>query len=273
MRVPAPDMYRLPTGVSREQARAYFLSQIERVLAEHHQRIAAIVIEPLVQAAAGMVMHPPGFLRGIADLARKHDVLLIADEVAVGFGRTGKMFACEHEQVTPDLLCLAKGLTGGYMPVAATLTTDEIWQAFLGSYAESKTFFHGHTYGGNPLGCAVALATLDVFDEEQTLAKLTPKIARLAEHLARIAGHEHVGDTRQCGMIGAVELVRDRASKEPYPWEDKRGMRVCDWARGQGVLLRPLGNVLVVMPPLSVTLEELDRIMHALEAGIVAVTE
>lgn len=272
MRVPAPDMYRLPPGIGREQAPAYFLSQIEGVLIEHHERLAAIVIEPLVQAAAGMVMHPSGFLRGIAELARKHDVLLIADEVAVGFGRTGKMFACEHEQVTPDLLCLAKGLTGGYMPVAATLATDEIWQAFLGTYAESKTFFHGHTYGGNPLGCAVALATLDVFEEEQTLANLPPKMIRLGEHLARIARHKHVGDVRQCGMIGAVELVRDRESKEPYPWEEKLGMRVCDWARGQGVLLRPLGNVLVIMPPLAVTLDELDRIMRALEAGIVAVT-
>jgi adenosylmethionine-8-amino-7-oxononanoate aminotransferase len=198
---------------------------------------------------------------------------LIADEVAVGFGRTGRMFACEHENVTPDFLCLAKGLSGGYMPVAATLTTSEVWRAFLGSYAESKTFFHGHTYGGNPLGCAVALAVLDVFDQEQTLARLPPKIARLAEHLERIGRRPHVGDVRQRGMIGAIELVRDRATRAPYAWEEKRGLKVCDWARGRGVLLRPLGNVLVVMPPLSVTLDELDRICEALEGGIAAVTE
>jgi adenosylmethionine-8-amino-7-oxononanoate aminotransferase len=217
-------------------------------------------------------VHPSGYLAGLSALARRYDVLLIADEVAVGFGRTGKMFACEHEDVTPDFLCLAKGLSGGYMPVAATLTTGEIWRAFLGTYAESKTFFHGHTYGGNPLGCAVALAVLDVFEEEQTLANMPPKIARLAEHLERIGRHEHVGDVRQCGLIGAIELVRDRATREGYPWEEKRGLRVCDWARGQGVLVRPLGNVLVVMPPLSVTLAELDRICDALEGGIVAVT-
>ncbi len=270
---PAPDMYRLPAAVTRERALEHYLAAVERVLAAEHERIAAIVVEPLVQAAAGMLVHPHGYLHGLRELATRYDVLLIADEVAVGFGRTGTMFACEQENVTPDLLCLAKGLTGGYLPLAATLATDEIWQAFLGSYAESKTFFHGHTYGGNPLGAAAALATLDVFDEEQTLANLQPKIARLGEHLQRIARLEHVGDVRQCGLIGAIELVRDRASKVPYAWEEKRGLRVCDWAREQGVLARPLGNVLVIFPPLSIRLEELDRIAAALEGGIRAVTE
>jgi adenosylmethionine-8-amino-7-oxononanoate aminotransferase len=272
LRAPAPDMYRLPEGVSREQALAHYLRAVEEILARDHERIAALVVEPLVQAAAGMRMHPRGYLAGLRELAHRYDVLLIADEVAVGFGRTGKMFACEHEGVTPDFLCLAKGLTGGYMPVAATLTTSAIWQAFSGTYAESKTFFHGHTYGGNPLGCAVALATLDVFDEEHTLANLPPKIERLAEHLARMAEHPHVGDTRQCGLIGAVELVRDRATREPFPWNERHGHRVCEWARTQGVLLRPLGDVLVIMPPLSVSLEQLDRICEALAGGIRAVT-
>ncbi len=155
----------------------YHLDKVERALAEHSKKIAAFVIEPLVQCAAGMVTHPPGYLRGVRELCTKYDVLLIADEVAVGFGRTGKMFACEHEQVTPDFLCLAKGITGGYMPLAATLATNEIWNAFLGTYAESKSFFHGHTYGGNPLGAAVALANLKIFEEEQTLEQLEPKIA------------------------------------------------------------------------------------------------
>lgn len=273
LRAPAPDVYRLPAGVTAEGALAHYLREAESIIQAHHERLAAVVLEPLVQAAAGMLMHPPGYLRGLAEIARRHDVLLIADEVAVGFGRTGTMFACQQEGVTPDLLCLAKGLTGGYMPVAATLATDEIWRAFLGTYAESKTFFHGHTYGGNPLGAAVALATLDVFDEEQTLANLPPKIERLREHLARISEHAHVGDTRQRGMIAGIELVADRNTREPYPWEEKRGLAVCDVARRHGVLLRPLGNVLVVMPPLSVSLEELDRILLALEAGIVEVTE
>jgi adenosylmethionine-8-amino-7-oxononanoate aminotransferase len=273
LRAPTPDMYRLPTGVTKETALSHYLSAVEEILASQHERIAAVVVEPLVQAAAGMVMHPRGYLRGLRDLTRRYDVLLIADEVAVGFGRTGTLFACQQEDVSPDLLCLAKGLTGGYMPLAATLASDEIFQAFLGAYADSKTFFHGHTYGGNPLGAAVALATLDVFAEEDTLQQLQPKMARLGEHLTRIGQHEHVGDVRQCGLIGAVELVRDRATKQPYPWEEKRGMRVCDHARASGVLLRPLGNVLVMMPPLSITLDELDQIASALEQAIVATTD
>jgi adenosylmethionine-8-amino-7-oxononanoate aminotransferase len=197
-------------------------------------------------------------------------VLLIADEVAVGMGRTGKMFACEQEGVTPDFLCLAKGLTGGYLPLAATITTDEVWQAFVGKYEESRTFFHGHTYGGNPLGAAVALATLDVFEEEQTLAAIQPKIARLREHLSRIAQHRNVGDVRQLGLIAGIELVRDNATREPFPWTEKRGIRACQHALTEGVWLRPLGNVVVIMPPLAISLAELDRICTAAERGIAA---
>ena len=273
VRVPAPDPYRTPEGVSDEDLLAYRLEQLEQVFAEHHHRLAAMVIEPLVQAAAGMIVHPPGYLKGVRELTRRYDVLLIADEVAVGMGRTGKMFACEHEDVVPDFLCLAKGLTGGYLPLAATLATDAIWQAFLGDYAESKTFCHGHTYGGNPLGAAVALATLDVFDEERTLEQLPPKIDRLREHLGRISQLPHVGHVRQCGLIAGIELVRDKSTKEPYAWPEKRGIRVCNHARRHGVLLRPLGNVLVIMPPLAITLDQLDRILTAVERGIVAVTE
>lgn len=272
LRLPAPDPYRTPPGVTRENCLDYHLSQLEAVLREHHQRIAAMVIEPLVQAAAGMIVHPPGYLRGVRELTRRYEVLLIADEVAVGFGRTGRMFACEHEDVAPDLMCLAKGLTGGYLPMAATLATTELWNAFLGDYAESKTFFHGHTYGGNPLGAAVALASLDVFEEERTLQNLPPKIARFREHLDRIACLPHVGDVRQRGLIAGIELVLDRGTKEPYPWEQKYGMRVCEHARREGVLLRPLGNVLVILPPLAISLEELDRICTAVERGVVAIT-
>lgn len=272
LRVPAPDTYRTPSGVPPERLSEHYLRQVEAVLAAHHQRIAAVIVEPLVQAAAGMIVHPPGYLRGLRELTRRFDVLLIADEVAVGMGRTGRMFACEHEDVAPDFLCVAKGLTGGYLPLAATLTTDEVYSAFLGDYAEGKTFFHGHTYGGNPLGAAVALATLDVFEEEQTLKRLPEKIARLAERLARIGRLEHVGDVRQCGMIAGIELVRDRATKEPYPWEERRGIRVCNHARTEGVLLRPLGGVVVILPPLAISLDELDRICGAVERGIGAAT-
>lgn len=267
-RLDLPNPYRPPAGASPDNILPHCLGQLERLLAEHHERIAAMVIEPLVQCAAGMIMHPAGYLAGVRELTRRYDVLLIADEVAVGMGRTGTMFACEHEQVAPDLLCLAKGLTGGYLPLAATLATDAIWEAFLGDYAEGKTFFHGHTYGGNPLGAAAALATLDVFEEEQTLARMQPKIARLAEHLQRIARLPHAGDVRQRGLIGAVELVRDRRTKEPFAWQERRGQQVCDHARTRGVWLRPLGDVIVLMPPLSVTLDELDRIATAAEQGI-----
>lgn len=272
IRLLAPDTYRLPNGVTRETASEHYLGQMERAIAEHHAELAAVVIEPLVQAAAGMLTHPPGFLAGVREITRRYGVLLIADEVAVGMGRTGTMFACEQEQVTPDLLCLAKGLTGGYLPLAATLATDEIWRAFLGKYEESRTFFHGHTYGGNPLGAAVALATLDVFEEEQTLAAMQPKVERLAEHLARIARHSQVGDVRQRGLMAGIEMVRDKAAKEPYPWSEQRGIRACRHALTHGVWLRPLGNVVVILPPLAITLEELDRICRAAEAGILEAT-
>ena len=273
VRIPAPDMYRLPRGVAPEAALDHYLAAAERVLAQHHRRLAALVMEPLVQCAAGILVHPPGYLRGIAELCRRYDVLLIADEVAVGFGRTGTLFACEQEGVTPDLMCLAKGVTGGYLPLAATLATESVYQAFLGTYADSKSFFHGHTYGGNPLAAAVALASLDLFDEEQTLARLPEKIDCLTEHLRQIARRPHVGDVRQCGLIGGIELVRDRASAEPYDWSEKRGLDVCRQALARGVLARPLGNVLVVMPPLAITLDEIDRIMLALDESIGLATE
>jgi adenosylmethionine-8-amino-7-oxononanoate aminotransferase len=272
VRVPAPDCYRRPDGVAADQACSYYLNQLQQVLEARHQEIAALVIEPLIQGAAGMITHPPGYLRGVRELTRRYDILLVADEVAVGFGKTGRMFACEHEDVSPDLMCLGKGLTGGYLPMAATLATDRIWQAFLGDYSQSRTFFHGHTYGGNPLAAAAALASLDVFEEEQTLAGLQPKIERLGEHLQELADHPYVGDVRQRGLIAAIELVQDRATKTPFPWTEKRGIRVCDSALAQGVWLRPLGNVVVIMPPLSITLEELDRICAAAKQGIDAAT-
>jgi adenosylmethionine-8-amino-7-oxononanoate aminotransferase len=272
LRLPAPQLYRLPEGVRPEQACPHYLLQLQRLLEAEYTRIAAVVLEPLVQAAAGMLTHPPGYLSGVRELTRQYGVLLIADEVAVGFGRTGTMFACEQEGVTPDFLCLAKGLTAGYLPLAATLTTDEVWNAFLGDYASSRTFFHGHTYCGNPLAAAAALANLRVFEEEQTLASLPRKTARLTELLASIARLEHVGDVRQRGLMAGIELVRDREAKTPYPWEEQRGLRVCLHARTEGVLLRPLGNVIVIMPPLTITLDQLDRICVAVERGIAAVT-
>jgi adenosylmethionine-8-amino-7-oxononanoate aminotransferase len=268
VRLPTPDTYRLPPGVGAAGALGYYLAQCEAAIQKHHESLAAVVIEPLIQAAAGMVTHPRGFLRGVREIAQRYGVLLIADEVAVGMGRTGTLFACEQEDVIPDLLCLAKGLTGGYLPLAATLASDRIWQAFLGRYEDSKTFYHGHTYGGNPLGAAAAIATLDIFDEERTLQQMTAKTARLTEHLARIAEHPNVGDVRQRGLMAGIELVQDRATKQPFPWAEKRGIRVCQHAMGEGVWLRPLGNVVVILPPLAVSLDELDQICTAVEHGI-----
>ncbi len=273
LRAAVPDTYRLPPGVPKDRLMEHSLASLDQLLAEHHARIAALVIEPLVQAAAGIIVHPGGYLRGVRELTRKHDVLLIADEVAVGFGRTGRMFACEHEAVTPDLLCLAKGLTGGYLPLAATLATEEIWQAFLGDYASGRTFYHGHTYGGNPLGAAAAMATLDVFEEERTLEHLQEKIARLGDLLAPISRRPHVGQIRQCGLIAGIELVRDRATREPYSAAERIGRRVCDAALRHGVLLRPLGDVIVLWPPLAISLEQLAEIVAAVDCGIAEVTQ
>jgi adenosylmethionine---8-amino-7-oxononanoate aminotransferase len=268
LRIAAPDANHLPPGVSADGLLEHSLAALDHLLAEHHARIAALVIEPLVQAAAGVIVHPKGYLHGVRELTRKHDVLLIADEVAVGFGRTGRMFACEHEGVTPDLMAIAKGLTGGYLPMAATLTTEEIWQAFLGDHASGRTFYHGHTYGGNPLAAAAAIASLDIFDEERTLEQLHSKIARLGELLAPLAERPHVGHVRQCGLIAGIELVQDRGAREPYPTAIGVGRRVCDAVLRQGVLLRPLGDTIVIWPPLAISLEQLEEIVAAIAWGI-----
>jgi adenosylmethionine-8-amino-7-oxononanoate aminotransferase len=268
LRAPVPDAYRLPPGVTSDGLLAHSLAAFDRLLAEHHARIAAVVIEPLVQAAAGIIVHPSGYLRGVRELTKKYDVLLIADEVAVGFGRTGRMFACEHEGVTPDLFCIAKGLTGGYLPMAATLASEEIWQAFLGDHASGRTFYHGHTYGGNPLAAAAAMATLDIFEEERTLEQLPEKISGLSALLAPLADHPHVGQIRQCGLIAGVKLVRDRATRESYPPSERIGRRVCDVALRHGVLLRPLGDVIVIWPPLAISVQQLAEIVAAIECCV-----
>ncbi|MEO7860123.1 MAG: aminotransferase class III-fold pyridoxal phosphate-dependent enzyme, partial [Nitrospirales bacterium] len=240
-------------------------------LKERHRELAGFIIEPLVQAAAGMLTSPPGYLKRVRELCTKYNVLLIADEVATGFGRTGKMFACQHEGVTPDLMAISKGLTGGYMPLAATLTTDEIYQAFLGTYADFKTFFHGHSYTGNPLGCAVALANIEVFQKEKTLARLQPKIKTLAQLLLPLRQLSQVGEIRQQGFIVAIELVENKQTKKPYPLEARIGHKVAMNARNRGLLLRPIGNVMVLMPPLSTSHTELRRMVEILREAIEAV--
>jgi adenosylmethionine-8-amino-7-oxononanoate aminotransferase len=244
------------------------LAGLDRLLDQHRGTVAAIIMEPLVQAAAGVYVHPRGFLGGVAELARRHGVLLILDEVATGFGRTGSMFACEQEGVSPDVLCLAKGLTAGYLPMAATLTSTRIWNAFLGRHADRRTFFHGHTYGGNPLAAAVGIASLDLFEEERVLERLAPKIERLHAHIDRLASLPQVGAVRRIGLAAGLELVCDKARGTAYPWQEQRGMRACRAARGHGALLRPLGDVVAIMPPLCISLEEIDHLARAVEAGI-----
>ena len=270
---PSPYCYRCPYDKDKAACSFECLGGLEEILSKNSDSVAAMVMEPLVQGAGGMIVHPEGFLSGVKDLCEKYNILLIADEVMVGFGRTGKMFACSHEDVTPDIFTISKGLNGGYMPLAATLATDEIYNAFLGKYSEQKTFFHGHTYTGNPLACAAALASIDIFGNEKVIEGLEPKIRALQERLEQFWELKSVGDVRQCGLIAGIELVKNRETKEPYSWEEKIGIRVSYEARQRGLITRPLSNVMVIMPPLSIKISELNNMMEILYESIECVTE
>ncbi len=263
-----PYCYRCPLKLAYPSCKIACIDPIEQILKRRHRELAGFIIEPLMQAAAGMIPQPAGYLKRVRELCTKYNVLLITDEVATGFGRTGKMFACEHERITPDLMAISKGLTGGYMPLAATLTTDEIYQGFLGTYDEFKTFFHGHSFTGNPLGCAVALANLQVFRQEKTLSRLSAKIKMLTQWLKPIADIPHVGDIRQRGFMVGIELVQDKTTKTPYPLSAKTGHHVAAIARSKGLILRPIGNVLVLIPPLSTTTEELKKMLEIIKKSI-----
>jgi adenosylmethionine-8-amino-7-oxononanoate aminotransferase len=269
----SPYCYRCNLGKTYPSCDLGCLTQIEDVIKKHHHETSALIIEPLVQGASGMLVSPPGYLKGIRELCTRYNILMIADEVAVGFGRTGKMFACEHEDVAPDILTLGKGITGGYLPLAVTIATDEIYNAFLGEYDEFKTFFHGHTYTGNPVACAAALASLDVFEKDRTIIELQKKIGFLEKGLKRFWDLKHVGDVRQKGFMVGIELVSNRDSKEPFPLHNKTGIKVIMEARRRGVILRPLGDVIVLMPSLSVTLQELDELLKVTFDSIRNVTE
>ena len=273
LRAPAPYCYRCPLDREPETCSMACLGEMDDLLSEHADEIIAVVMEPLVQGAGGIIVHPEGYLAGVRALCDKVGVLLICDEVAVGFGRTGRMFACEHEDVRPDIMALAKGLTGGYLPLAATLATEAVYGAFLGEYEEFKSFFHGHTYTGNALGCAAALATLDIFEKERTLDAIQPRIEQLAQRLEGFRALEHVGDVRRRGLIAGIELVRDRTTKAEYEPADWVGIRVAQAARKRGLITRPLGNVIVIMPALAMSAETLDRMLDVLYESIREVTE
>ncbi|MBI3616279.1 MAG: adenosylmethionine--8-amino-7-oxononanoate transaminase [Candidatus Omnitrophica bacterium] len=265
-KVPAPYPYR---GVSSEDS----LRELRKTLDSHREEIAAVVVEPGCQGAAGIITQPPGWLKKVERVCRESGVFLIADEVAVGFGRTGTMFACQKEGVRPDFLCVAKGLSGGYLPLAATLTTEKVYRGFLGSTGSLRTFFHGHSYTGNPLACAVALENLRIFRRERVLERLKPKIRLFTEELGPFKQLLHVGEVRQRGLIAGIELVRDKVRRTPYPWEEKIGIRVCQSLRERGILLRPLGNVIVLMPPLAISPDELRFLCRETFAALRSVTE
>jgi len=269
----SPYCYRCPLGKTHPACSLACLETLEEVLKKHRHDIAAFIMEPLVQGAAGMIVFPKGYVKAARELCRRHDVLFIADEVAVGFGRTGKMFACRHEGVSPDIMAVAKGITGGTLPLAATLTTGEIYRAFLGKVEDCKTFYHGHTYTGNPVACAAAIASLDVFEEERVLAALQPKIRFLKKKLAVFRSLDHVGDIRQCGFMVGIELVENRKTKKPYAAEKRMGHRVILEARKHGVFIRPLGDVIILMPPLSISPEELQLLCDVVFEAVKKVTE
>lgn len=272
LKAPSPHPYRCTFCAGDRGCNQGCLRAVEEILERDAHRIAAFIVEPLIQGAGGMLVHPEGYLKGIAELCRAHDVLLIADEIATGFGRTGAMFACGKEGVAPDMLCLGKGITGGYLPVAATLATSEIFDAFLGEDNEGRTFFHGHTYTGNPLGCAAALAAIERFETHDVLASLARKIEQLTRGLGRFRDLAHVGDVRQCGFIAGVELVADRSGGRPFPSEERIGARVCGEARKRGLLIRPLGDTLVLMPPLAISDPDLETLLDIVYESIGLVT-
>jgi adenosylmethionine-8-amino-7-oxononanoate aminotransferase len=273
IKIPTPATYRLPPAFSGDDYRAHCLSELERVVVEHRDRIAGFVIEPLVQGAAGILVHPAGWLRRVRELTAENDILLIADEVATGFGRTGTLFACEQEAVRPDLLCLSKGLTGGYLPLAATLATDAIYEAFLGEPALGRTFFHGHTYTGNPLGCAAALASLALFERNSVLDNVHNNSRLLEARLAELHHHPHVGDIRQKGIMAGIELVADKTSRAPFEATARVGHRIVLAARRQGVVLRPLGDVIVLMPAPAMPSRLVDELCTATFAAIDEILE
>lgn len=271
--IPSYYCYRCELGLSYPSCELACADALEPVLERLKGQVAAVIVEPLVQGAAGMIAAPDGHLRRIRELCNAYETLLICDEVATGFGRTGTIFACEQEGITPDLLCLAKGITGGYLPLAATLATEEIYESFLGPYEAQKAFFHGHSYTGNPLGCAAALASLRILQRTETQAHLKALINRLASGLGRIRELAHVGEVRQRGLMVGIELVRDKETREPYGWKERMGIKTIMEARRKGVILRPLGNVIVLMPPIALTLEQCDQLLDVTEASIRAATE
>jgi len=268
LKVPSPDCYLRPEGMDWEAHSRQMFAHMERTLAEHHASVAAVIVEPLIQGATGMRMYHPVYLRLLREACDRYGVHLIHDEIAVGFGRTGTMFACEQAGIRPDFLCLSKALTGGYLPLAACLTTDAVYQAFYDDYHTLRAFLHSHSYTGNPLACAAALATLDIFAQDDVIEANKPLARRMAEATAHLVDHPHVGEVRQTGMALAIEMSADKARRTPYPWQERRGLAVYQHALSRGALLRPLGNVVYFLPPYVITPEQIDFLAEVASEGI-----
>lgn len=269
IRAEGPDCYRCPFQENPGSCDTPCISFIEEKIKQHHEELTAVIIEPLIQAAAGMKMYPPGYLKKLRQLCSQYDVHLIADEIAVGFGRTGTMFACEQAGVSPDFLCLSKGLTGGYLPLSVVMTTEDVYDAFYDDYETMKAFLHSHSYTGNPLACRVALEVLRIFEEENYIEQIQEKAAYMSERaLDLFHHHPHVGEYRQTGMVGAIELIMNKATREPFPDNERAGYQIYRIALDKGLLLRPLGNVLYFMPPYVISKEEIDRMMNIANEAI-----
>jgi adenosylmethionine-8-amino-7-oxononanoate aminotransferase len=266
--VKSPDCYYRESGESWADYSTRTFAEMEKALEHHAGEVCAVVVEPLVQCAGSMRMYHPVYLKLLRQACDKYRVHLIADEIAVGFGRTGTLFACEQANIAPDLLCLGKGLTGGYLPLSACLATDEIYQAFYADFAARKAFLHSHSYTGNPLACSAALATLDIFRDDDVLNRNRKLATHMARATAALTEHPHVAEVRQTGMILAMEMVKDGKTREPFPWQERRGLAVYRHALERGALLRPLGDVIYFMPPYVITPEEIDFLVKVAREGI-----
>jgi len=265
---PSPDCYLREPGEDWESHSLRRCADLEALLATHADTLSAVIVEPLVQCAGGMRMYHPAYLTRLRTLCDRYQVHLIADEIAVGFGRTGTLFACEQADITPDFLCLSKGLTGGYLPLCAVLTTEPVYQAFYDDYGKLTAFLHSHSYTGNPLACRAALATLDIFEQDGVIQANRGLAQVMTEATAHLADHPQVAEVRQTGMILAIEMVQDKAHRTPYPWQERRGLRVYQYALTQGALLRPLGNVVYFMPPYVITPEQIHWLARIASEGI-----
>ncbi len=265
---PSPDCFWRAPGEDWESYSRRAFEPMAQALAEHAEEVCAVIVEPLIQCAGGMRMYHPIYLSLLREACNRHDVHLIADEIAVGFGRTGTLFACEQAAITPDFLCLSKGLTGGYLPLSVVLTHDRIYEAFYADYVSLRGFLHSHSYTGNPLACAAALASLDIFAADDIISANRALARQLAEAAAPLTEHTHVAEVRQHGMVLAIEMVKDKAAREPYPWQERRGLRVYQHGLRHGVLLRPLGDVIYFMPPYVITPEQIRQMVEVAAAGI-----